>query len=440
MKASAMNSRMSGRNGGLAGAATIASLDIGSTKTCCIIAETVPPKHKGLIDVQPALKILGVGQTASRGVKAGCITSIDEAERAIRLAVDAAERMAERHISTVHVSVTGGRPSSLLASGTVRSLTGTISPRDSDNAVSAAIAQVDVGHRQVLHLMPVSFGLDGVTSTSNPLGLHGSVLSAEMGVVTAEPATLRNLAMTVERCHLTVAGFAVSPYASARGVLAADERALGTILIDMGGGTTSVAVFKNGQLACAFVIPVGGAQVTADVAQGLSTSLAHAERLKTMFGAVLPAGYDDREMLAVPLVGERGVDTVQKMPRSTLNAIIRPRLEETFELVISRLNEEGTLAATAGRVVLTGGASQLPGMRDLASAMFGRPARQGQPQPQAGMPELSRNGGFANAYGLLALASHPDKHYAMPQAAQAAIDRSQLTYARRVGRWLAEAI
>ena len=429
-----------GRSSGPLGAATIASLDIGSTKICCVIAEAVPPKHKGLIDAQPALKILGVGQTASRGVKAGSITSIDEAERAIRLAVDAAERMAERHINSVHVNVTGGRPSSLLASGTVHSLTGTISPRDADNAVSAAIAQVDVGHRQVLHLMPVSFGLDSVSSTSVPLGLHGSVLSAEIGVVTAEPAALRNLSMTVERCHLSVAGFAVSPYAAARGVLAADERALGTILIDMGGGTTSVAVFKNGQLASAFVIPVGGAQVTADVAHGLSTSLAHAERLKTMFGAVLPAGYEDREMLAVPLVGERGVDTVQKMPRSALNAIIVPRLEEIFELVISRLNEDGMLAAAAGRVVLTGGASQLPGLRDLAAAMFGRPARTGQPQPQAGMPELSRSCSFAAAYGLLALAAHPDKHYAMPQAAQAAIDRSQMTYARRVGRWLAEAI
>jgi cell division protein FtsA len=440
MKSGTTSGRVSGRHGGHAVASTLASLDIGTTKVCCVIAEAVPARHKGLIDAQPALKILGFGQTASRGVKAGAIINVDEAERAIRLAVDAAERMAERHIHAVHVNVSGGRPQSLVTRAAIRSQTGVISPRDADNAVSEAIAQVDVGARHVLHLMPVSFGLDGVESIDVPMGLHGAELSTEMGVVTVDPAALRNLTMTVERCHLSVSGFAVSPYAAARGALAADERSLGTIVIDMGGGTTSVALFKQGKLASAFVIPVGGLQVTSDVAQGLSTTLAHAERMKTMFGAVLPAGYEDREMLAVPLVGERGVDTVQKLPRSVLNGIIGPRIEEIFELVIQRLNEQPQLAATAGRVVLTGGASQLPGLRDLAAAMFGRPVRLGQPQPQAGMPELSRSNGFAAAYGLLALAASPDKHYAMPQAAQAAIDRSQLTYAQRVGRWLAEAI
>jgi cell division protein FtsA len=288
--------------------------------------------------------------------------------------------------------------------------------------------------------MPVSFGLDGVESAAVPMGLHGASLTTEMGVVTVDPAALRNVSLTVERCHLSISGFAVSPYAAARGVLASDERSLGTIVIDMGGGTTSVAIFKQGKLASAFVIPVGGVQVTSDVAQGLSTTLAHAERMKTMFGAVWPNGYEDREMLAVPLVGERGVDTVQKVPRSTLSAIIKPRIEEIFDLVIQRLNDNPQLAAMAGRVVLTGGASQLPGLRDLAAHMFGRQVRLGAPQPQAGMTEMSRSNGFAAAFGLLALAANPDKLYAMPQAAQAAIDRSQLSYAQRVGRWLAEAL
>jgi cell division protein FtsA len=219
-----------------------------------------------------------------------------------------------------------------------------------------------------LHLMPVSFGRDGVESAAVPMGLHGASLTTEMGVVTVDPAALRNLSLTVERCHLSISGYAVSPYAAARGALAADERSLGTIVIDMGGGTTSVAIFKQGKLASAFVIPVGGMQVTSDVAQGLSTTLAHAERMKTMFGAVWPTGYEDREMLAVPLVGERGVDTVQKVPKSTLSAIIKPRIEEIFDMAIQRLNDNPQLAASAGRIVLTGGASQLPGLRDLAAA------------------------------------------------------------------------
>jgi cell division protein FtsA len=440
MKSGSLNGRMGSLHGATAVPTTLACLDIGTTKICCVIAEALPAKHKGLADAQPALKILGFGQTASRGVKAGAIINIDEAERAIRLAVDAAERMAERHIQAVHVNVSGGKPNSQVARGVVQTQTGVISPRDADNAVSSAIAQVDVGQRQVLHLLPVSFGLDGIESSEVPMGLHGSSLTTEMGVVTVEPAALRNLSLAVERCHLSISGFAVSPYASARGTLAADERSLGTIVIDMGGGTTSVAVFKQGKLASAFVIPIGGMQVTSDIAQGLSTTLAHAERMKTMFGAVWSTDYDDREMLAVPLVGERGVDTVQKVPKSALAAIIRPRIEETFDLVIQRLNDNPHLAASAGRIVLTGGASQLPGLRDLAVAMFGRQVRLGQPQPQAGMPEMARSNGFATAFGLLSLASFPDKIYAMPQAAQAAIDRSQLTYAQRVGRWLAEAL
>jgi cell division protein FtsA len=440
MKSGSMNGRAGSRQGAAAVPTTLASLDIGTTKICCLIAEALPSKHKGLADTQPALKILGFGQTASRGVKAGSIINVEEAERAIRLAVDAAERMAERHINSVHVNVSGGKPQSQVTRGAVQSQTGVISPRDADNAVSAAIAQVDVGQRHVLHLMPVSFGLDGIESASVPMGLHGNALTTEMGVVTVEPSALRNLSLTVERCHLSISGFAVSPYAAARGALAADERALGTIVIDMGGGTTSVAVFKQGKLASAFVVPVGGMQVTSDVAQGLSTTLAHAERMKTMFGAVWSTEYDDREMLAVPLVGERGVDTIQKVPKSTLSAIIKPRAEEIFDLVMQRLNDNPHLAASAGRIVLTGGASQLPGLRDLAQAMFGRQVRLGQPQPQAGMPEMARSNGFAAAFGLLSLASNPDKLYAMPQAAQAAIDRSQLTYAQRVGRWLAEAL
>jgi cell division protein FtsA len=440
MKTGSTINRIGSRHGGTAVPTTLASLDIGSTKICCVIAEAMPNKHKSLADVQPALKVLGFGQTASRGIKAGSIINVDEAERAIRLAVDAAERMAERHINAVHVNVSGGKPYSQVTRGQVQSTTGVISPRDADNAVSAAIATVDVGQRQVLHLMPVTFGLDGVESADVPMGLHGASLTTEMGVVTVDPAALRNLSLTVERCHLSISGFAVSPYAAARGVLASDERSLGSIVIDMGGGTTSVAIFKHGKLAAAFVIPIGGMQVTSDVAQGLSTSLAHAERMKTMFGAVWPTGYDDREMLAVPLVGERGVDTVQKVPRSTLSAIIKPRIEEIFDLVIRRLSDNPQLVAAAGRIVLTGGASQLPGLRELAQAMFGRQVRLGQPQPQAGMPEMARSNGFAAAFGLLGLAANPDKLYAMPQAAQAAIDRSQLTYAQRVGRWLAEAI
>ena len=440
MKSGGVESRGAVRGGVLSGVSTIAALDVGSTKITCAIAEYSPAKRRGVGDVRSAIKIVGFGQTAARGVKSGTVNNVDEAERAIRLAVDAAERMAQRRIRSVYVGVSGGRPQSIVVAGGARSQTGIVSPRDADNAVSDAISRINVGKRHVLHLMPIGFGLDGVSSGDTPLGLHGMELLAELAVVTVDAAAMRNLEIVVERSHLQVAGFALTPYAAARGALVQDELSLGTILIDMGGATSSFSLFKDGKLAGAGILPIGGNHVTQDVAQGLSTTLAHAERMKTMFGTVLPNGHDEREMLAVPLLGERGVDTVQKVPKQVLTSIIRPRLEETFDLMQQRLAEEGRFAASANRVVLTGGASQLQGVADLAAHVLGRPVRLGMPASLAGMPDVGRGPGFSVLSGLLACAAEPDRTYAMPQEAQDVIDRSQLTYTRRLGRWLAESL
>ncbi len=443
-KSSGKNAGVEGRSGGLgsvlSGTAILAALDVGSTKISCVIAEYSPGKRRTSGDVRSALKVVGFGQTASRGVKSGTIVDIDDAERAIRLAVDAAERMAQRRIRSVYVGVSGGRPQSLVCAGGVNSQTGVISPRDGDNAVSDAISRIDVGRRHVLHLMPIGFSLDGAVGSNIPLGLHGAELGAEVAVVTVDVAAMRNLEMVVERSHLQVSGFALTPYAAARGALVSDELSLGTLLIDMGGATTSFSLFKDGKMASAGLLPLGGHHVTQDIAHGLSTTIAHAERLKTMFGTVLPHGHDEREMLAVPLLGERGVDTIQKVPKQVLTSIVRPRLEETFALLGQQLEEEGRFAKMATRVVLTGGASQLQGVADLAAQMLGRTVRLGAPSALAGMPDVGKGPGFSVAAGLLACAAEPDRTYAMPQQAREAIDRSQLSYAKRVGRWLVESL
>jgi cell division protein FtsA len=281
--------------------------------------------------------------------------------------------------------------------------------------------------------------LDGVESVQAPLGMHGEVLAVDVAVVTMETAPLNNLRMAIERSHLQLSGMALTPYASARAILAQDELDLGTVLLDIGGSTTSLAVFRRGRLVASAVIPLGGQHVTNDIAHGLSTTVVHAERLKTLFGTVLANGHDERELLAVPLLGERGVDTVQKVPKHVLTSIIVPRLDEIFEHVRALLADQNMAAVLTSRVVITGGASQLHGMREFATARLGLPVRVGLPAGFNGLPDLARSGGFAAVAGLLVCASEPEQAYDMPHEAKVAIDRRQMTYAKRVGKWLVEA-
>jgi cell division protein FtsA len=418
----------------------IAALDIGSTKISCFIAEVQPPKTRGQVDPRSLIKVIGIGQTAARGVQAGTVVDVNAAECAVRVAVDAAERTAQTSISDVMVSVSGGKPTSSCFSGRVRTQTGVVSPRDIDFAISQALSNIEIGKRTILHLNPVNHVLDGVGNIAQPLGLHGEALQSDIGVTTVEPSYLRNMSVAIERAHLVPTGFVLAPYAAAKAALTPDELSLGAIVIDMGGAVTSIGFMRNGKLVAADSLAIGGQVVTNDVAQGLSTPLAHAERMKTLWGNVLPGGHGEREMLAVPLVGERGTDTIQKVPKSFLTSILQARLEEIFELIRQRLDAPIFAAAAGARVVLTGGASQLSGLRELAAAMLGRPVRLGNAASLNGLPEHMRHAGFAVATGALVYAAQPDQHYAVPQEAQAHLQRANMGYARRVGQWLAEAL
>ncbi len=418
----------------------IAAVDIGSVKTACLIAEWNPGKKSVDIDIRYGLKILGFGQTVSRGIKSGSIADISECERSIRLAVDAAERMARTTIRSVYVNVSGGRPATVMSTAAVKTQTGVVSQSDVDTVISQAVGTADIGKRHVLHLLPACYGVDGVESTKAPIGMHGDVVSAGIAIVTMDAAPLNNLRMAVERSHLGLEGLALSPYAAAKSVLAADEMELGTIVVDIGGYTTSVAVFRNGKLVGSATLPIGGQHITKDIAHGLSTTVVHAERLKTMFGTVLGNGHDERELLAVPLLGERGVDTVQKVPKHALTSIIVPRLDELLDNV-RQLLTEGTLSGhMANRIVITGGASQLHGIREFATSRFNLPVRLGTPMGFQNLPDLAKSGGFAALAGLLVAACEPQATCEMPIEAKLAIDRSQMTYTKRVGRWLAEAL
>lgn len=418
--------------------ALIAALDIGSTKIGCLISETAARKHRGPDGEEtPKLRVLGVGHQASRGMRNGVVVDVDQAERAIRLAVDQAERMAKRTITEVYVNVSGGRPRSTRYSAAVRTASGQVMRADCDAAIAGAVAQIAPGKRRVLHVSPLQYHLDEARGIAAPHGLHGDVLGVDINAVCAEQAALRNLELVVERCHLAVAGYAIAPYAAARAVLAPDEMKLGSTLIDIGGATTGIAVFRDGHLVFANVAPVGGHHITNDLARGLSTTIAHAERMKTLCGSAISSIADEREMVAVPLLGERGVDKVHHVPRSMLTGIIRPRLEEIFEMARERLAEAGTDSGPEGPVVITGGTSQLTGLREMAQQWLNRPVRLGSPYPLDGLPDAAATPAFAVAAGLLSYALRPDQHLAASAYAGAAGMEGR-SYLRRMGRWIAE--
>ncbi len=416
----------------------VAALDIGATKISCLIGEVVSQNRRSADGKEAAaLRVLGFGCQASRGTRNGAIVDLDQAERAIRLAVDAAEKMAKRTITSVFVNVAGGRPQSNSYAASIQTETGQVSPGDVEAATRAALAQGHQPGRRTLHTALAQFHLGDARGVMEPVGMFGTTLTAEVNVVSAEPAALRNLALVIERCHLSVADYVVAPYAASRSVLAEDEIKLGVTLIDMGGSTTGVASFHDGHLVFADVIPVGGMHITHDIARGLSTTIAHAERMKTLWGSAMATVLDDRETVAVPLLGERGVDTIYHAPKSMLTGIIKPRLEEILEMVRDRLDKASFAKLAGSRVVLTGGGSELTGAREIAAQWLNRQIRLGAPLPVAGMPEAARSPAFATAYGLLNYALKPDIHHAAAIARQA-MKEAEAGYLRRVGKWIAD--
>ncbi len=416
----------------------VASLDIGSSKICCMIAEPVVPKLKSN-DLRQRLVLHGFGHTVSRGINAGAVNNIVEAEKAIRVAVDAAERMAGRSIGEVFVGITGGRPQSFCQRGSAEVLTSSASQRDIDNAVTNALGQIDIGSRAIVHLAPVTYVLDGVKSALPPIGLHGKQLDVGLGVVTVERSYLRNIQKAVEQAHLEILGFVMAPYAAAHGSLVNDEMKLGTVLLELGSSLTSVGYFSSGHLVAADVIPLGGAHITSDIAIGLNTSIIHAERMKTLHGSVLASSHDERDYLSFPILGENSQEAVHHVQKRSLTAIVRPRAEEILEHVAELLNSEPFAGSNTARVVLTGGGSALPGMRELSSTILGRHVRVAEIPALIGTPEAARQPGFAVPMGLLCYALSPDKQYVLPRQAVAAIEQRNSSYVRRFGRWIVDA-
>ena len=258
--------------------------------------------------------------------------------------------------------------------------------------------------RDIIHALPLAFIADDAQGVEDPRGLHCETLTARVHVVDALRTALLNLGGCINRCDLEVAEMVSAPMAAGMATLVEDERQLGATVIDMGGGTTGMAVFSEGELLHTAQLPIGGTHVTNDIARVLTTPVSHAERLKTLYGSAQSSPDDEKEMLPVPLVGEEEHQLL-KVPRSMVVNIIKPRLEETFELVKGRLDGSGLGRAAGSRVVLTGGASQLSGAREMATRILGRQVRHGRPATLRGLPDSASGPAFATAVGLLAWAS-----------------------------------
>jgi cell division protein FtsA len=289
--------------------------------------------------------------------------------------------------------------------------------------------------REVIHSIPVGFSIDQSRGIRDPRGMFGQRLGVNMHVVTAQSAAVRNLATCIGRSHLEIGALVVSPYAAGLASLVDDETELGVTVIDMGGGTTTIAVFFDGNLVFTDCVPVGGGHVTNDIARGLSTPLAHAERMKTLYGSAIASPADERETITVPQVGEEDDGQANQVPRSLLVGIISPRLEETFELVRDRLEHSGFDKIAGRRIVLTGGACQLPGTRELAALILDKQIRIGRPLRIEGLAEATGGPAFATSAGLV--------HFALSERAETPRRGRALTEEPggafvRFGHWIRE--
>ena len=291
--------------------------------------------------------------------------------------------------------------------------------------------------RAVLHSLPIGYVVDNANGIRDPRGMLARKFGIDMHVVTTDVSVARNLMLAVERCHLNVEAMVASPYVAGLSVMADDEGDLGAAVIDMGAGTTTIAVFSGDRFIHADGFAVGGQHVTMDIARGLNARVTDAERIKTLYGSVLTGASDERDMFAVPSMDADEREPPQFVSRAKLVRIIKPRIEEILEMVRDRLAASPFAAEPRGRVVLTGGASQLTGLSGLAGQILGRPVRIGRPLGIAGLPEEAKGPAFAVATGLLELPAGSTSR-AFRTAANAALGDRTGSYIARVGRWLRE--
>jgi cell division protein FtsA len=404
----------------------MAVLDIGTMKIVCLIAT---------VQEDGNFAVAGVGHQLARGIKSGVITDVAEAGTSITAAVHAAEQMAGITVEDMVVSVNGVNLKSRHVAVELDVLADGVSDQDIADIIHEGCASLRDDDAAVLHCFPAHYTLDAARNLHDPRGMIGKKLGADLQIITARSLYLKNLAQCLGRAHLNVADYILSAHASALATLEKDEMDLGVTLIDMGGGVTSFAVFVGGKNIYSDSIPLGGNHVTSDIAQGLSTSIHHAERLKTLHGSAINSVKDSEVMIDVPQLGEREDEhEPTTMPRAMLVGVIRPRMEEIFEMIRDKLEASGVDKISGRRCVITGGASQMLGVSEMAARMLGKQVRKGKPAPIPGLAEAISGPAFSTVIGML----HYMRHRPWEEQILAASNARKTWFPERIANWFRE--
>ena len=395
----------------------IAILDIGTFKISCLVLRFDGPDQSmerdgvGPMAGQSTFRVIGAATTRSRGVRFGEIAAMPETERAVRTAVQAAQKMANVRVDHVIACFSGARPRSYGLAGEWHLRDRVVTETDVAN-VLAACDLPDLGdHREVLHAQPVNFAIDHRTGLSDPRGQAGNRLACDMHLLSVDALSVQTLLNCINRCDLDVAGIASSAYVSGISTLVEDEQELGAACIDMGGGATGLSIFMKKHMIYADSARLGGDHVTSDISKGLEIPLAVAERIKTRHGGVQATGMDDREMIEIG--GDSGDwdKDRRQVSRAELIGIMRPRVEEILEEVRVRLDAAGFDHLPSQQIVLTGGGSQIPGLDGLAAKILGQRVRLGRPLRVQGLPQAATGPAFSSAVGLCLFAANPQDEW-----------------------------
>jgi cell division protein FtsA len=403
------------------GGEILVGLDIGTTKICAIVGELT----------DDGIDIIGIGSHPSKGLRKGVVVNIETTVQSIQRAIDEAEAMAGTEITHVYTGIAGGHIKSFGGRGVVALKDREVKEADVARVIEQAKTVNIPVDREVIHVLPQEFIVDDQPGIREPLGMTGARLEAKVHIVTGAVASAQNIIKCANRAGLNVADIVLQPLASSEAVLTEEEKELGVCLVDIGGGTTDIAIFQNGSIVHTAVIALGGHNLTNDIAVGLRTPMEQAERIKQKFGCALTSMVDKQETIEVPSVGGR---ESRVMGRQILCEILEPRVEEIFQLVHHEVERNGFSELLTSGVVITGGSTLLPGMTELAEEIMGVPVRRGVPRGIGGLVDVVKSPVYATGVGLVVYgARHQDR--SMFRIREENVFKK---VKRRMGEWLQE--
>ncbi|MDA7585190.1 cell division protein FtsA [Luminiphilus sp.] len=386
----------------------IVGLDIGTSKVVAVVGE---------VDGEGTIEVVGIGSHPSRGMKKGVVVDIESTVNAIQRAVEEAELMAGCQIHSVYVGIAGSHIRSMNSHGIVAIREGEVVPADVERVLDAAQAVAIPADQKVLHVLPQEYVIDNQGGIKEPLGMSGVRLEAKVHLVTCAVNAAQNIEKCIHRCGLEVDGIILEQLASSFSVVTPDERDLGVCLVDIGGGTSDIAIFTDGAIRHTGVIPIAGDQVTSDIAMALRTPTQHAEEIKIRYACALAQLAGAEETIKVPSVGDR---PPRDLSRQSLAEVVEPRYDELFTLILAEIRRSGFEELIPAGVLLTGGTSKMEGAVELAEEIFHMPVRLGAPQYAKGLNDIIRNPIYATAVGLLIYGARDDESSGMPGSGQLA--------------------